>query len=133
MTISYRRTKEFSREELFRLFDSVGWVSAKYSERLVSAMRGSGAVVSAWDDERLVGLVNVLDDGELTAYLHYLLVDPEYHGRGIGKALACAVKEKYADYLYLVLIMESAENTQFYEKLGFSVTEGATPLDITNW
>lgn len=130
--ITYRETRDFTADALFRLFDSVGWSSANYPHRLVRAMQGSSCVISAWDGDRLAGLVNVLDDGEMTAYVHYLLVDRQYHGVGIGKKLALAVKEKYKDYLYIVLVVESRENTAFYERLGFRITRGATPMDITN-
>jgi len=132
MEISYKESKIFSEEELFALFDSVGWLSARYSARLVRALAGSSTVFSAWDGEKLVGLINALDDGELTAYIHYLLVDPEYHGLGIGKHLALSIREKYSDYLYIVLIAEKTESIKFYEKLGFKVTGGATPLDVTH-
>lgn len=130
--ITYSDTKNFTAEELYQLFSSVGWFSANYPDRLVRAMRGSSSVVSAWDSDRLVGLVNVLDDGELTAYIHYLLVDSDYHGLGIGKKLALMVKEKYADYLYIVLIVEDKDNISFYENLGFQITMGATPMDVTS-
>lgn len=129
--IEYRETKDFSATELHRLFGSVGWLSANYAERLEKAMRGSSWVISAWDGDRLAGLANVLADGELTAYVHYLLVDAEYHGLGIGKELALRIRERYADCLYIVLIVESGKNVPFYEKLGFKVTEGATPMDVT--
>ena len=39
---------------------------------------GSSTVFSAWDGDRLVGLVRVIDDTEMVAYMHYVLVDPEY-------------------------------------------------------
>lgn len=47
-----------------------------------------------------------MDDGELTAYIHYLLIRPEYQRRGIGRKLLELVKEKYKDYLYLLVISE---------------------------
>ena len=39
------------------------------------------------DGKTLVGLINVLDDGNMTAYIPFLLVDPAYQGKGIGKRL----------------------------------------------
>lgn len=38
-----------------------------------------------WDNEKLVSLVNAIDDSELTAYVHCLCVNPAYHGQGIEK------------------------------------------------
>jgi hypothetical protein len=43
--------------------------------------------VGAWDGVRLVGALRVLSDGYLFAAAPGMLVDPEYHGRGIEAAL----------------------------------------------
>ena len=84
MPITYRTTKEFTPELLQRLFQSVRWESGNYPDKLARAMANSTAVVSAWDGDRLVGLVRALSDGETVAFLHYLLVDPAYQGQHIG-------------------------------------------------
>ena len=38
-------------------------------------MKNSDSVVTAWDDNKLVGLINSLDDGVMTAYVlsNYLI------------------------------------------------------------
>ena len=130
--ITYKNIKTFQEKDLKDLFESVGWVSAKYSDRLVKALANSDTVISVWDDEKLVGLINLLDDGELTAYAHYLLIRPDYQHKGIGRELLSRVKEKYKNYLYLVLTAENKEVVSFYEKQGFRVTEGASPMTIFN-
>ena len=63
--IQYRTDKNFEAEQLKELFSSVNWLSANYSERLVKALYNSSTVISAWDGEKLIGLINALDDGEL--------------------------------------------------------------------
>ena len=98
--IQYRTDKNFEAEQLKELFSSVNWLSANYSERLVKALYNSSTVISAWDGEKLIGLINALDDGELTAYVHYLLVNPEYQKDGIGTRLVEMIKQKYKDYLW---------------------------------
>ena len=128
--IEYRETKTFSAAELEELFLSVDWLSGNYPLRLEKAINNSNTVISAWDGNQLVGLINALDDGELTAYAHYLLVNPKYHGLGIGKELVGRLKKKYEGYLYLLLIAEEKKNITFYEQYGFNVLEGATPLTI---
>ena len=40
----------------------------------------SSTVLTVWDDERLVGLAKVLDDTEMLAQIHYVLVHPDYQG-----------------------------------------------------
>ncbi len=132
MNITYSGDKIFTKENLKELFDSVGWVSGNYPERLYKALSNSETVFTAWQDNNLVGLVNVIDDGELTAYLHYLLVNPKYQGYGIGKALLNKVKEKYKDYLYLILIAENEKLVDFYKREGFDVQEGTFTMAITN-
>lgn len=48
MTIEYRQTRDFTEEDFRRLFLSVGWESVRYPKRLVTAMRNSTHVISAW-------------------------------------------------------------------------------------
>ncbi|MDY3618796.1 GNAT family N-acetyltransferase [Agathobaculum sp.] len=129
MTISYREDKCFTPEQVEALFLSVGWLSGKYPKRLAKALNGSDTVISAWDGSRLVGLVNAIDDGELTAYAHYVLVHSAYHGHGIGKELVRRLKEKYRGYLYLLLLADDPNNIPFYEQYGFTAT-GSTPMMI---
>ena len=92
--IVYTEEKRFTKEQVQKLFLSVGWVSGEYPERLYKALMHSSTVITAWDAERLVGLVRLLDDTEMTAYMHYVLVDPQYHGQGIAGHMIEMVKEK---------------------------------------
>ena len=129
--IIYKDTKDFNAQELQDLFLSVEWSSGHYPDTLVVAMKNSDTVFSAWDNDKLVGLINVLDDGIMTAYSHYLLVNPEYQGRGIGKELVRLVTEKYKDYLRIILIAYDKE-IGFYEHCGYKVGENKTPMFITS-
>ena len=131
MKIAYKDIHEFGREELERLFLSVGWSSGHFPDRLVAAMRNFGSVFSAWDGERLIGMVCVMDDGIMNAYVHYLLVDPEYQGKGVGRTLAEMVKEKYRDYLRIAVIAYDDE-LAFYENCGFVKSRVASPMFITS-
>lgn len=130
MAIEYKDTKEFTAEELERLFLSVKWSSGAYPERLVVALRNSGTVLSAWDGQRLVGLINVLDDSIMTAYIHYLLVDPEYQGNGIGRELTRQVLDRYKDYLRILLVSYE-DGVAFYESLGFKTGHGKYPMFVS--
>jgi hypothetical protein len=78
MSIVYRETRDFSRDELERLFRSVEWSSGHFPDKLAAAMKNFATVFSAWDGEKLAGMVCAMDDGVMNAYVHYLLVDPEY-------------------------------------------------------
>jgi len=132
MNIIYRDTKEFSESDLGRLFLSVNWESGRYPEKLQAAMRNYGSVFSAWDGDRLTGLVSVMDDGIMTAYIQYVLVDPEYQGQGIGRQLLEMVKERYRDYLRIVIVAYN-DRVSFYEACGFSRGEGKSPMFIEDF
>ena len=95
MDIKYTEEKIFTQKQIEALFLSVNWISGKYPDRLYKALINSSTVITAWDKERLVGLVRVLDDGEMLAYMHYVLVHPDYHRNGIAGAMVEKVKEKY--------------------------------------
>ncbi len=129
-SICYCLNRWISEEDLRELFESVNWLSARYADRLSKAFKNAGTVISAWKDDKLVGLIEVLDDGELTAYIHYLLVHPSCQNQGIGASLIKRVKEIYKNYLYLIVICENKNTVSFYEKLGFSTAEGTTALQI---
>lgn len=80
---------------------------------------------TAWDGPRLVGLARALDDGELVAYLHYVLVDPACQGRGIASGLIARMKERYRNYLYLEAMPEESKNAPFFECQGFTLMQEA--------
>ena len=107
------------------------WSSGHYPSKLVVAMKNSEAVFSAWDDNKLVGLINSLDDGVMTAYVHYLLINPAYQGQSIGTELVRLTLEKYKDYMRIVLIAYDKE-IGFYEQCGFEVGKETTPMTITS-
>lgn len=131
MQIVYNETHDFSEEALQNLFLSVEWSSGHYPEKLVIAMKNFKTVYSAWDGEKLVGLICVMDDGVMNAYVHYLLVNPNYHGMKIGRALVDMVKQKYRDYLRIAVIAYDDE-AHFYENCGFKKSDNASPMFITS-
>ena len=83
-------------------------------------------MITAWEGERLVGLVNAIDDGELTAYAHYLCVAPDCQGKGVGKTLLSLLKKKYENYLYLILHAEHDGLIPYYLANGFTPRDDET-------
>lgn len=64
MSIVYIDTKIYTSNDLQELFQSVGWLSVNYPERLKKELDNSETVFTAWDRDKLVGLVNAIDDSE---------------------------------------------------------------------
>ncbi len=133
MEIRFTEEKTFTKEAVQELFLSVGWVSGQYSERLYKALMHSSTVLTAWDEEKLVGLVRLLDDSELTAYMHYVLVHPDYQGQGVAGKMVELVKEKYKDYLYIEIMPEERKNAAFYEKHGFQIMSDGVAMQRCNF
>lgn len=130
MEISYKEIHDFNKAELQDLFLSVDWSSGHYPEKLVLAMQNFETVYTAWDGDKLIGLISAMDDGVMTAYIHYLLINPEYQHIGIGKKLVDMVKEKYKEYLRIVLVAYD-EEVGFYEHCGFEKGDDKSPMFIT--
>lgn len=128
--IEYKRCREFTSEQLERLFLSVGWFSGRFPDRLRAAFRNSSRVISAWDGERLAGLIRGLDDGVWQASIDCLLVDPEYQGQKIASTLLDMLLEDYREFLYVDVVPDEKKNVGFYLKHGFAVMEEGTALQI---
>lgn len=132
MTITYTEEKKFTQDQIQELFQSVNWISSEYPQRLHKALMNSSTVITAWEGNQLAGLIRVLDDSELLAQIHYVLVNPKFQGQGIAGNLVEMVKEKYKDYLYIEGMPEDKKNVPFYEKHGFTLMENGAAIQIYN-
>lgn len=130
MEIRFTEEKAFTREQVQQLFLSVNWMSGQYPDKLYQALMHSSTVLTAWDGDKLIGLVRVLDDTAMLAVLHYVLVDPAYHGRGIAGKMIEMVKEKYKEFLYIEGMPEESKNAPFYQKHGFHIMEDGVAMQI---
>lgn len=133
MGITYQEAKEFSAEDLQALFSSVHWESANYPERLVKAMHNSTAVISTWDGEKLVGLVRGLDDGATVAFIHYLLVRPEYQKFHIGTELMNRLLMRYQNLLYVKIVPSDPNTIPFYKRFGFRQYDNYSAMIIKHF
>ena len=132
MAITYTEERNFMPQQVADLFLSVRWVVGKYPDRLYKALMNSSRVISAWDGNRLVGLIRVMDDSELVCFINYVLVHPDYHGQGIAGRLLEMVKEAYKSYLYVNVMIGDSKNASFYEKHGFKIKEDSLPMQYRN-
>ncbi len=131
--IIYKEEKTFTQEQVQELFLSVGWVSGEYPQRLYKALVNSSTVITAWSGDKLVGLARALDDSEMVAFVHYVLVNPHFQGMGIAGKMIELIKEKYKNYLYIDVMPEERSNAPFYEKHGFSIMEDGVAMTRINY
>ena len=99
--------------------------------RIKSMFDNSNLIISAWDQDKLVGLCRALTDFSYCCYLSDLAVDMEYQRQGIGKTMIDLVKKEISDEVSLILL--SAPNSMlFYPKLGFGKIENGFIINREN-
>ncbi len=128
MNITYRDDRKFNKDELKNLFLSVNWVSGKYPDKLIKALTNCETVFSAYDGDKLIGLISAVDDGAMMAYIHYLLVLPEYQSKGVGKALLKKMTDHYKDYIHVFLIAENKGLVNYYESQDFRLEKDSSVM-----
>ncbi|MCM3740677.1 GNAT family N-acetyltransferase [Oceanobacillus luteolus] len=121
MIITYKTDKNINRDQLESLYNDVEWYAyTKEMEVLQRALEQSLDVISAWDGEKLVGLVRVVGDGLTIIYIQDILVLNAYQNQGIASRLMVQILEKYKDVRQKVLLTEEAPDVRhFYKKNGF--------------
>ncbi len=123
-TVAYQPAVTPTQNELVELYESVGW-SAYTSDpaRLAAAVSASLAVVTARQDDKLVGLARLVGDGLTIVYLQDILVSPGHQRRGIGGELLQRLFAPYCDVRQKVLITDDEPAQRaFYEAMGFTET-----------
>ena len=122
MKITYKTIKEIPNQQLYKLFVSVGWADESTTTQSMidnfnKPFINSTLVVSAWDNDLLVGCVRVLSDKMFRSVIYDLAVLPEYQGNGIGKELVKRCIEQCPNSEWLV--GTTTERESFYESIGF--------------
>ena len=74
--------------------------------------------LTAWHDERLVGIARTLTDFTYVAYLADLAVERDYQRLGIGKRLIQETKQRLGSECMIVLLAAPKAH-EYYSKLGF--------------
>lgn len=103
----------------------VGWPRLPSAAQHLAVLRGSFRVVLAIGEEprRVVGFVNMISDGVLTAFIPWLEVLPEYQGQGIGSELMRRVLD--CGQMYSIDLVCDEPLLPYYAKLGMIAIPGA--------
>ena len=107
-------------EQLTGFFE--GWPRPPAPERHLATLRGSYRTVIALDEEAgtVVGFVNAISDGALSAFVPLLEVLPSYRGRGIGRSSSQRLLAELKD-LYPSTSFAIRNFVPFYERFGMGV------------
>ena len=125
MSITYNdEKKDLPSDQLKRLFVLAGWCDDSdddddMSRHFNAPFIRSTLVVSAWDDEQLIGAVRVMSDTIIRAVIYDLVVHPAHRGQDIGGELVRRCRAHFPNAEWLV--QTTPDLTAYYEKLGFAV------------
>ena len=118
------------KDEYFSLFVTTRW-NEEYSaspDDLERANRNSWLVVSAYDENKLVGFGRVVTDFVLHAMIFDMIVLPEYQGRGIGTMILTRLVSRCLEQGIRDIQLFCAQGKRaFYEKNGFEVRANDAP------
>lgn len=97
-------------------------------ERIGRMYANSNLVITAWDEETLVGVARSLTDFCYCCYLSDLAVRNEYQKLGIGKGLIQRTKEQIGDQTML-LLLSAPTAMEYYPAVGFQKVENAFTIN----
>ncbi|MBD1390155.1 GNAT family N-acetyltransferase [Neiella sp. HB171785] len=81
-------------------------------------LRNSNLVVTAWDQNELVGIARSMTDFHYACYLSDLAVSQDYQGQSVGFNLQVLTQQQLGEHCKLVLLSAPDAN-DYYPKLGY--------------
>lgn len=124
--VEFRYIQSFTHGDIEELFTSVDWLGDMSVDDLLNALNKSSKLISAYVDNKLVGLIRCMHDGYFSGTIDCLIVHKDYQNKGIGSALIKAMIDA-TDYIkYLSVSPSERNNIALYAKCGFcEITNGA--------
>ena len=108
------------------LYEKEGWRAYLGNDEMLRiAYERSLWVYGAFDNDRLIGLVRCVGDGQHILLLQDLIVNPEYRGKGIGTTLFKAAWDRYAHVRMFMVVTDLASPSanRLYQRLGMKPLE----------
>ena len=93
-------------------------------QRIRAMFENSDLIVTAWDENKLVGVSRTITDWVWCSYLADLAVSPGYNRSGIGKQLIELTKKRVGEQS-MVLLLSVPTAMDYYPKVGFSKEDRA--------
>lgn len=128
-TITYRSDGPLPLDQLESLYVENTWSSGQRPEQLQKALANSHSLITAWDEQQLVGLGNAISDGHLVVYFPHLVVRPSYQRQGIGREILTRLLARYDGFHQQVLIADHRA-IAFYRACGFERAGKTVPMWI---
>lgn len=126
--IDYKVNVIPSTDEIIELYTSAGLKRPTDDyERIAKMYKNSNLVISAWCNDRLVGVARSVTDFCFCCYLSDLAVRLELQKQGIGLKLINTTKE-YIGNKTMLLLLSAPEAMSYYPKIGMDVVSNGFML-----
>ena len=127
--LTYRTNHPVSRAQFIALLQKTSLGARRplaEAERIDAMLQNADLLISAWDDDHLVGIARAVTDYAYCCYLSDLAVDEAWQRRGIGARLLRDAMERFARVRQFLLLADDAPAPRaFYEAMGLGpVGEG---------
>jgi GNAT superfamily N-acetyltransferase len=123
MKITYKTDFTPSVNDIVEVYDNSGLVRPTTDkERIGKMFKNSDLVVTAWDEDTLVGIARSVTDFCYCCYLSDLAVKKDYQKAGIGKQLVYATKEAIGEQTML-LLLSAPSAMGYYPKIGMDTVD----------
>jgi GNAT superfamily N-acetyltransferase len=126
-SIEYRFGNDLNLDQAIELYDASTLGERRpVDDRQVMSdmMRHANLVVTAWEEELLIGIARTLTDFGYVGYLADLAVRASHQRQGIGIELIRRTREKMGPSSMLVLLA-APKAADYYPKIGFTRHESA--------
>jgi len=129
MEIIYKFDIVPTAEQVIELYDNAALPRPTNDPlRIKKMFENSDLVVTAWDEDKLVGVCRTITDWVWCSYLADLAVSPGYKKSGIGKKLIELTREKVGDQS-MVLLLSVPTAMNYYPKVGFKKEDRGFSID----
>jgi|SRR5678815_3104754 N-acetylglutamate synthase-like GNAT family acetyltransferase len=125
MSLTYKVAVIPTAEQVIELYNNAGLPRPTHDkDRIHKMYENSDIVITAWDNDLLVGVSRSITDWVWSTYLADLAVRQDYKASGIGKKLIeLTLKEVGDQSMLLLLSVPSA--MEYYPKVGFTKQESS--------
>lgn len=130
--IKYKEFGSERIEEVYEIYEENQWESyLGNKDKLTVAFKQSLFIFGAFENDKLVGFVRCIGDGEYILYVQDLIVKSSHHRKGIGRELMKQVFQKFSDVYQLVLITDRDDEiaNTFYQSIGMVTVCNGYPVN----
>lgn len=118
MKITYQINPEITVEEAREIYLQSGLNRPEDPHKVKQMLQNATIIITAHDQERIVGFLRAFTDFSFDCYLNDLAVHREYQRQGIGKELIELLQQQLEKDVMLLLVA-APDAVGFYEKLGY--------------